>query len=514
VAHGLRDGASVVIGIVSFKFVSAGIEGVQFTVPVFYAEALGVPCGPRAGPPHPVTGDPFLQGLVFGFQVQVTDEITLHAASSCEGWQGDCVGPRVSQVLQNSPAHAADLRVGDLLLTFDGMRFDRMGITRDAPWTAQPVQLTEVLHRAWEQRPYPLRVWRDGAARDLHPGIVGMPPLPTSTFFGYLVPHTPPPSFVVVDGLCLVTSCLDLLHEDVGQLLACKKPQDLFARTWVVVTNIMFGSRAQTKSSMRPSDIVEKVNGVDVKCVEDVMQVMQDTQHRDSREHGHVITLQNDRDVLFSTSLSMVHKWWAYMGELRFVPFQVSAGSFFTTTQTQSAKQAMAGGGNGGGGGGGGSRRASGIRIIPRSAVRRAVQVLQLGTPPVTRFEVCEAGGDSTLTVVSAPGLRCSVPSPGLRVGTRGWVVEEGVVTGGDSGDGMDRASMRRRVQSVLEDADRLLAAKGSWQNSTAGTIINKVTADRLAHALGLITHQALPPDMPAEALYAMLKKEAQQSLA
>jgi hypothetical protein len=179
--------------------------------------------------------------------------------------------------------------------------------TLNARWTTQPMSMSDVLFFSYTRRPYEVVVSRGGKERMLSMAPVDAP----KSMFSYNPPFTAAPSFIIVDGLCLMTTCRNMMETGLASVLSCKTAGQLFECTWVVVTNVVNGSRAAEVDSVSPGDIVTKVNGKEVSAVEEVMDIVAKT------GAGRKIVLETDDGMVFTTTGRKVAEWRDVMKQQR-----------------------------------------------------------------------------------------------------------------------------------------------------------------------------------------------------
>ena len=272
-----------VIGVVSWKIVKSGVEGVQFTMPVMFAGAL-IDNKSRGT---------FVPSLYFGLCVQKAASVSYLLASEDSG-------ARVFDVMASSGAAEAGVKKGDIVTAFDGMSLNAFAQTPSTPWTRQPVSIGELMFHMFEKRRYSIDTERLGS------NFI-VPHEAKGTMVEYAPPFTVEPSFTTFDGLCLMTSCRNILTSHLGVELQQKKPSDIFNRTWVVIVDIGDGSHAAELTDLQAGMIVKSVAGKEVQTVEDVMMVVATCVRGGLNKN---IFIETEDGHAFSTQCSHIKKWW------------------------------------------------------------------------------------------------------------------------------------------------------------------------------------------------------------
>ena len=215
-----------------------------------------------------------------------------------------CGGARIMEVVDGSPA-AHSMRVGDILAAIDGLEVTRNAEIRGALWAqGQLITVAEFMYRAVEPRPYKIQVWRGGRLVPMH-----VQPTEAKGTLQRLFPPFETIEFLVVDGLVLMTSCANLLVPQVFPELCSKSRSELFNNHFVVVVNVLRGTRAAMEGSIRRGSIITHVKGARVHTVGDVVHAMDF--HNPEVDTTAAFTLEaggRGRRVVFGTSLAHIFK--------------------------------------------------------------------------------------------------------------------------------------------------------------------------------------------------------------
>lgn len=195
------------------------------------------------------------------------------SAATTTIWGGSldvCHGARVSDVVTGSPAWRAGMRAGDVLGAIDDYPVNGRGEIMGAPWAqGQMVSVSEFMFRAIEPRDYVFTVWRGNERLRL-----AMTAEPARNSLLTVHPPFEHPSFMVLDGLVVMTSNANLIQSGISFALMQMSRNDLFRRTFVVVVHVIRGSRAAAHSSLNRGSLVHMVGGHPVSTVEDIADVL------------------------------------------------------------------------------------------------------------------------------------------------------------------------------------------------------------------------------------------------
>lgn len=302
-----------VIGVVSWKIVSRGSEGSQFTMPVSLWHGVRSRIAPPRARPQ------VLRRPLFGFCVQaVTDKRTMErlcgADTGCSG------GGVLMAVAEGSPMWEAGARAGDLLTSFDGHALTRYAEARDVDWArGQYVAIQELLFRAAELRPYRMTLRRNGVA---HAITVDVTPVEPRGSLCTLYPPLDTIDFVTLDGLVCETSSKELVK---STALDRKKVGELLGNTFVVIVHVLRGTRAAEESAFRPGMVIETVQGRAVHTAEEVMRILKAGEGGGGSKDLEICGGNIDYTITYTTTRENVAENWSWMREHGMHPFTATS---------------------------------------------------------------------------------------------------------------------------------------------------------------------------------------------
>ena len=225
-----------------------------------------------------------------------------HAPTIWGGSGKTCSGARISDVIMGSAAWKAGMRAGDILGAIDHMPVNGRGEIMGAPWAhGQMVSVSEFIFRAIEPKSYLFTVWRGDARVELK-----MTAEPAHNSLCPLYPPFEIPSFIVLDGLVLMTSNANLVASGISFNLYQMSRDDLYRRTYVVVVNVIRGSRAASMGSLKQGDLIHAVGQHVVNSVEDIVKALKRPLEQSARtKRDMVVTVHGgsaQKKILFSTT--------------------------------------------------------------------------------------------------------------------------------------------------------------------------------------------------------------------
>lgn len=285
---GPLEHGGVVYGVVSWKMVSHAAEGVQFTMPVTLwtlAEKITTAMPQCVFPlPGGPTGGRVVTRPMYGLCIQAqTDKETMRRL--CGSGDGTCSGSRVSSVVPGAAAAAAGVRVGDLITHVNGFRVNSASQVAGVPWAqGNMVAFTEVLFRlatdcgidtaaacsAQRFGEVRLTLRREGGEQVT---VEVRPRLRPAALRKVLAPLEKTP-YLILEGLVLLDASANVLQSGRAHALAELPMGQLAKRDYVVVIDVIKGSRASMHGGIAAGQLLQSINNTPIHHVSEVAQML------------------------------------------------------------------------------------------------------------------------------------------------------------------------------------------------------------------------------------------------
>ena len=198
-------------------------------------------------------------GIVF----QYTDIDTIEKYNSPEGIY-------IQKVLDGSPLLKIGIKKGDILCGIDDYQFDRFGDTVVA-WNDEKMSLTTILERYLSGQRCHIHYWSNRKNRLVHKKITLTPSNKINSIREYYPPFEKI-DYVNIFGMVMMNLTLNhltLYKDQVDKLIEYTQPQNS-TRPRVIITHIQPGSYISKMNVIQPGMILDKVNNVMVKNIDDV----------------------------------------------------------------------------------------------------------------------------------------------------------------------------------------------------------------------------------------------------
>lgn len=304
-----------VVGVISWKVVSGGAEAMQFAKPInLLTIATGLPHISVEGHGGGDAEDVVFRLPHLGMCLQAqTDEKTL--AAVC----GPCTGARVTNVLRDSAADVAGIRVGDVVQTVHGHTVTAGCQVAGVSWAGSNMVsfsdfVTQILH--YRAIKIGLRRLHDDRAVE-----AVLRPIPKADPITTRLPAYEHIPYLVWDGLVMMNACKNLMDLDsAGATLRHLPYADRAANgaSFVVVVSVVPESRAAKHSGIAPGAIVTHINGSPTTDVQQMGKLCSASSIDDG-----VFTLQTrspEGEQLFTTTTQLVYAFALHMIALNMKP--------------------------------------------------------------------------------------------------------------------------------------------------------------------------------------------------
>lgn len=252
-----------VIGINTAKMISLFAENIGFATPINdFLIISEIMFNPKISK---VISEPY-----FYCEIQNTTE-NQYKLCNCPKNNG-CI---VKNLVKRSPLYNAGLRESDILLKFDGYTLDSNGDV-DVKWSDDKVSFYDLKAKCIQTNEIPIEFWSVGKQEILKINIK------LNDDFLYNIKHVRYPfekiDYEIFGGMVIMNLNMNHLEEvdntnyATSTIMALKTYKNIKKRTHTVVfiPSILQGSFVSTLEEVRPGSIINKVNGKEVQCLEDV----------------------------------------------------------------------------------------------------------------------------------------------------------------------------------------------------------------------------------------------------
>jgi len=188
------------------------------------------------------------------------------------GISNDKVGYMIRNLVKSSPLIKAGLKPKDILLTFGNYNVDKYG-EMDVSWSIQKVHIDDMMYRYKLGDKVNITYWCSETHKEMRSVLEFNVKYPYA--IRKLRPNLTPPDFEIIFGLIImplyfnhleILKSLPWTRNKKNRLLSYSRKENRVNST-LIVSNVLPGSYVHEMGMIKSGDIINKVNGIEVKTV-------------------------------------------------------------------------------------------------------------------------------------------------------------------------------------------------------------------------------------------------------